>query len=71
MIQSTNKQKGGWRKLLQERFDDKNSKRRELTDEEQTRLTKLEGILDTLRRGEKVQNRQLQLWLTEDEYKKI
>jgi hypothetical protein len=34
-------------------------------------LGKLEGIADTLRRGENVQNRQLQRWLTEEQYAQI
>ena len=38
---------------------------------EQKRLTKLEGIADTLKRGENVQNRQLQRWLTEEQYAQI
>ena len=39
----------------------------ELSKAEQNRLAKLNGILDKLIRGENVQNRQLQTWLTEDE----
>jgi hypothetical protein len=56
--------------LLQERIDKANP-RRTLTAEEQKRLSKLEGIVDTLRRGENVQNRQLQTWLSADEYEQI
>jgi hypothetical protein len=47
-----------FRKLLQERIEKANP-RRELTDEEAKRLSKLKGIADKLRRGENVQNRQL------------
>ena len=46
-------------KLLQERIDKANP-RRELTIEEAKRLAKLEAIAEKLRRGENVQNRQLQ-----------
>ena len=45
--------------------------RRELTAEESKRLNKLEGISDKLKRGENVQNRQLQTWLSEDEYEQL
>jgi len=57
-------------KLLQERIEKANP-RRELTDEEAKRLAKLEAIADKLKRGENVQNRQLQTWLSEDEYEQI
>ena len=46
-------------KLLQKRIENANP-RRELTAEETKRLNKLEGIADKLKRGENVQNRQLQ-----------
>jgi hypothetical protein len=59
-----------FRKLLQERVEKANP-RRQLTDEETKRLTKLEGIANKLKRGENVQNRQLQTWLSEDEYAQI
>ena len=58
------------RKLLQERVDKANP-RRELTTEETKRLAKLEAIADKLKRGENVQNRQLQTWLSDDEYAQI
>ena len=58
------------RKLLQERIEKANP-RRELTNEETKRLRKLEGIADKLKRGENVQNRQLQTWLSEDEYAQL
>jgi len=48
-------------KLLQERIK-KINPRRELTAEEAKRLNKLEAIADKLKRGENVQNRQLQTW---------
>lgn len=57
-------------KLLQEQIEKVNS-RRKLTTEEAKRLTKLEAIADKLRRSENVQNRQLQTWLTVDEYAEI
>ena len=67
---SQKKPSGDFRKLLQERIE--NAKpRRELTSEETKRLYKLEGIADKLKRGENVQNRQLQTWLSEDEYEQL
>jgi len=56
--------------LLQERLDKANP-RRTLTAEETKRFAKLETIADKLKRGENVQNRQLQTWLSEDEYAQI
>ena len=55
------------RQLIKERLDKANP-RRTLTAEESKRLSKLEAIADKLKRGENVQNRQLQTWLSEDEY---
>jgi hypothetical protein len=57
-------------KLLQVRINDANP-RRELNSEEAKRLAKLEALADKFRRGEKVQNRQLKTWLSEDEYAQI
>jgi len=59
-----------FRKLLQERLDKANP-RRELTSKETKRLNKLETIADKLKHGENVQNRQLQTWLSEDEYAQV
>jgi hypothetical protein len=59
-----------FRKLLQEHFE-KTNPRRGLTAEEAKRLAKLEAIADTIKRGENVQNRQLQKWLSEEEYAQI
>ena len=56
--------------LLQERIEKANS-RRELTAEETKRLNKLEAIAEKLKRGENVQNRQLQTWLSEEEYEQL
>ena len=64
------KPSGNFRKLLQERID-KSNPRRTLTAEEQRRLSKLESIATRLKRGENVQNRQLQTWLSDDEYEQI
>ena len=61
---------GNVRKLLQERTDKANP-RRKLISEEAKRLTKLEAIADKLRRGENVQNRQLQTWLSAEEYAQL
>ena len=58
------------RQLLQERIKTTNP-RRKLTSEEAKRLTKLEAIAEKLKRGENVQNRQLQTWLSEEEYEQL
>ena len=55
-----------FRKLLQERLDKANP-RRKLAKDETTKLAKLEGIVEKLKRGENVQNRQLQTWLSENQ----
>jgi hypothetical protein len=67
---SQKKPANNFRKLLQERVDKANP-RRKLTAEEVKRLAKLEGIANKLKRGENVQNRQLQTWLSDDEYAHI
>ncbi|ABM04644.1 hypothetical protein Ping_2942 [Psychromonas ingrahamii 37] len=59
-----------FRKLLQERLDKVNP-RRKLSAEEEKRLSKLEAIAVKLKRGDNVQNRQLQTWLSVDEYEQI
>ena len=59
-----------FRKLLQERLDKTNPRRKPAIDET-TKLSKLEGIAEKLKRGESVQNRQLQTWLSQDEYAQI
>jgi len=64
------KTNGGFQKLLQERVE-KINPRRALTCEEAKRLAKLEVLADKLMRGENVQNRQLQKWLSEDEYAQL
>ena len=64
------KSSNNFRKLLQKRIDKANP-RRELTAEEAKRLAKLEEIADKLKRGENVQNRQLQTWLSEEEYEQL
>ena len=67
---SQNKPNSNFRKLLKELIDKANS-RRTLTKEEEKRLLKLEAIAVKLMRGENVQNRQLQTWLSVDEYEQI
>jgi len=67
---SQKKTNGDFPKLLQERIEKANP-RRELNADETKRLAKLEAIADKLKRGENVQNRQLQTWLSEDEYAQI
>ena len=69
-LDNQKKPSSNFRQLLQERIDKANP-RRELTTEENKRLNKLEAIADKLKRGENVQNRQLQTWLSEDEYIQI
>ena len=59
-----------FRKLLQKRLDKANPHRK-LTAEEQQKLEKLKSIVKKLMRGENVQNRQLQTWLSDDEYEQI
>ena len=54
------KPKSNFRKLLQERIESKNP-RRKLTTEESKRLAKLESIVDKLKRGENVQS---EWWVT-------
>jgi hypothetical protein len=69
-LDNQKKQKSNFRKLLKERIEKANP-RRELTAEEAKRLNKLEAIAEKLQRGENVQNRQLQTWLSEDEYAQL
>ena len=56
--------------MLQERLDKANL-RRNLSAEESKRLSKLEAIVSKLKRGENVQNRHLQTWLSENEYEQV
>ena len=58
------------RQLLQKRIEKANP-RREQNSEEAKRLAKLKAIAEKLKRGENVQNRQLQTWLSEDEYTQL
>ena len=67
---SQKKPNGNFRKLLQERIDKANP-RRKLVKDEKTKLAKLEGIAEKLKRGENVQNLQLQTWLSADENAQI
>jgi len=64
------KPNSNFRKLLQEKVDKENP-RCKPTAEEAKRLAKLEALADKLKRGENVRNRQLQTWLSADEYKQI
>jgi len=59
-----------FRNLLQKRIE-KAQPSRSLTAEEAKRIKKLEAIAVKLRRGENVQNRQLQTWLSEQEYEQL
>ena len=70
LLQSQKQSISSIRQLLQARIE-KASPRRELTAEETKRLKKLEAIADKLKRGDNVQNRQLQTWLSEGEYAQI
>ena len=64
------KPNSNFRKLLKERIE-KSNPRRKLSTEETKRLARLEVITEKLKRGENVQNRQLQTWLSDDEYAQI
>ena len=57
-------------KLLQERIEKANP-HRNLIVEETKRLNELKGIAEKLKRGENVQNRQLQTWLNKEEYEQL
>ena len=59
------KARSDFRKSLQEQIK-KTNPRRKLYAEETKRLKKLEAIAEKLKRGENVQNRQLQMWLSAD-----
>jgi hypothetical protein len=59
-----------WRDLLKTK-QAKTRRLSELSKIEQNRLAKLNAMLDELRRGKNVQNRQLQTWLSADEYEQI
>ena len=61
---------GSVRRLLQERIE-KTNPRREMTADETKRLSKLEAIADKFKRGENVQNRQLQTWFSKEEYAQL
>lgn len=65
---SQKKPNNDFRKMLQERLKAANPRRADLTKQETTRLKKLAAIVEKLKRGKNVQNRQLQTWLTEEEY---
>ena len=56
--------------LLEERIDKANP-RRNLASDEAKRLAKLVTIAEKLKRGENVQNRQLQTWLSDEEYSQL
>lgn len=64
-LDNQKKPSNDFRQLLQEQIETFNPCR-ELTTEETKRLNKLGGVADKLRRGENVQNRQLQTWLSEE-----
>jgi hypothetical protein len=61
---------GNFQKLLQDRIDKANP-HRVLNIEEAKRLAKLEAISEKLKRGVNVQNRQLQKWLSDEEYAQL
>ena len=68
MVKQSNKT-SNLRELLKERLE-KADPRRQLTAEETKRLIKLKEIADKLKRGENVQNRQLQTCQTQNSKKK-
>ena len=69
-LDNQKKPNGNLHKLLQERIVKANPSHN-LTAEEAKRLAKLEVMAEKLRRGENVQNRQLQTWLSEQEYAQL
>lgn len=69
-LDSQKRTNSDFQKLLKERIEKANP-RRELTAEETKRLCKLEAIAGKLKCGENVQNRQLQTWLSDDEYEQL
>ena len=69
-LDNQKKSNGNLNKLLQKRIETANP-RSNLTTEEAKCLAKLEAIADKLKRGENVQNRQLQTWLSEEEYEQL
>ena len=69
-LDNQKKSSGNFQGLLKERIE-KSNPRRNLTAEETKRLAKLQAIADKLKRGENVQNCQLQTWLSEDEYEQL
>ena len=70
LIEQKNQLSSNLRKLLQKRIDKANP-RSKLSSKVEKWLAKLEAIAAKLKRGENVQNRQLQTWLSEDEYAQI
>ena len=70
LIEQKNQLSSNLRKLLQKRID-KAKPRSKLSSKVEKWLAKLEAIAAKLKRGENVQNRQLQTWLSEDEYAQI
>ena len=68
--ESQKKPSSDFRQLPQKRIEKANP-RRELSAEETKRLSKLEEIADKPKLEENVQNRQLQTWLSEEEYKQL
>ena len=69
-LDNRKKPNGNLHELLQKRIEKANP-RRKLTIEEAKRLNKLEAIADKLKHGENVQNRQLQTWLSDEEYAQL
>ena len=70
MVRQSKKPSSNFQKLLQERIE-KTNPRRTHTAEQAQRLAKLEAIAVKLKRGKNVPNRQLQTWLSDDEYEQI
>ena len=69
-LDNQKKPNGNLHKLLQERIVKANPSHN-LTAEETKRHSKLKAIADKLKRGKNVQNRQLQTWLSEEEYEQF
>lgn len=58
---------------IRAKLKDRNNQQpqRELTQEEQIRADKLQGMIERLERGEHIQNRMLKTWLTGEEYAEL
>lgn len=68
---SQSSSRAGLQQRIRALIDAAKPERRQLSADEQTRLNKLENMLEQMRRGENVQNRQLQRWLLPEEFEEL